>query len=53
MKHCLLLLSAVWSRLHGRRLTTTWHAPPPGVLHWGGKLLALFENGLPYEMVGG
>jgi len=22
-----------------------------GVMHWGGRLLALFENGLPYEMV--
>ena len=24
---------------------------PAGVLHWAGRLLALFENGLPYEMV--
>jgi carotenoid cleavage dioxygenase-like enzyme len=21
-----------------------------GVLHWGGRLLALWENGLPYEL---
>lgn len=29
------------------------HGSHAGVLHWGGRLMALFENGLPHEMVRG